>query len=822
MDFNWNKCIICQQDKPEPLKCPLDSLEAGSEAFYSSFLANVEEFRKIDALPTKVHFGDGISVGDLTSYHASWHKSCHLKYSISKLTRATKRKSNVEDSGRTSGKRQAMDIKICMFCEKGLEEGDLHQILTFDADANIREMLTELQDTQLLAKIGTEDLIAKEVKYHLKCLIKLRNRYRSYKRQNQVHEQEVIDERINESRVFVELTTYIEKSVEAGTLLFKVAELYSLYINRLGDFGIRKTVNKTRFKNDLLQHFSEAQEQCDGKNTVIVFTRGMQNMLKEALKKRDYSEDALILAKAATIIRNDTFRHECFKFDGNFPSKCQENSIPSSLKSLISLIYNGPNLKDQDKEESHACISVRQLIVFNMKKSTSTAGTKERHTLDREPPLPIYIGLNIHQQTRCKKLIMQLYCMGISISYDRVLDLEDRIAASVCEQCDEDGVVSPICLKKQLFTVGAIDNLDYNPSSTTSQSSFHGTGISLIQFPTKDNPGIDRPLKSLPQSTDRKYNLPGSYEIVPAVALRPNDVTVPILNCNTEQRQSHFDEAFAKQKSWVSHALHLLENEDLHNDDKIVWGAYHALQQQPSLEDPLGVCALLPLFYEKAATPSMVKHGVGKNYRFLSVNAISHTLGEPKSRALPVFHALSGCDTTSAFRGKGKKSAWQAWQAFEEVTATFEHLSLHPFEDLNADSSHFATIERFIVVLYDRTSPLSLVNDEREELFCKRSRSVERLPPTKDALLQHTRRSVCQAGIWTTSTQTLQVLPSPEDFAWNNSSGTWLPVWITIPEVSKACRELVKCCCKGDCLNCTCAKSNLACSPLCSCKCTCI
>ena len=85
--------------------------------------------------------------------------------------------------------------------------------------------------------------------------------------------------------------------------------------------------------------------------------------------------------------------------------------------------------------------------------------------------------------------------MGISISYDRVLDLEDRIAASVCEQCGKDGVVSPICLKKQLFTVGAIDNLDYNPSSTTSQSSFHGTGISLIQFPTKDNPGIDRPLK---------------------------------------------------------------------------------------------------------------------------------------------------------------------------------------------------------------------------------------------------------------------------------------------------------------------------------------
>ena len=37
-------------------------------------------------------------------------------------------------------------------------------------------------------------------------------------------------------------------------------------------------------------------------------------------------------------------------------------------------------------------------MVFNMKKSAS-CGTNERHHLDWEPPLPIYIGLNIHQQT---------------------------------------------------------------------------------------------------------------------------------------------------------------------------------------------------------------------------------------------------------------------------------------------------------------------------------------------------------------------------------------------------------------------------------------
>ena len=45
-----------------------------------------------------------------------------------------------------------------------------------------------------------------------------------------------------------------------------------------------------------------------------------------------------------------------------------------------------------------------------------------------------------------------------------------------------------------------------------------------------------------------------------------------------------------------------------------------------------------------------VAFGVSKNYRLISINAICHTLGEPKARALPVFHALTGCDTTSAFR----------------------------------------------------------------------------------------------------------------------------------------------------------------------------
>ena len=57
--------------------------------------------------------------------------------------------------------------------------------------------------------------------------------------------------------------------------------------------------------------------------------------------------------------------------------------------------------------------------------------------------------------TRNKKLTDELYQMGISISYDRVIELEDWIATSFCEQFEKDGVEAPTGLWKGLFIVCA-------------------------------------------------------------------------------------------------------------------------------------------------------------------------------------------------------------------------------------------------------------------------------------------------------------------------------------------------------------------------------
>lgn len=625
--MDWNLCIVCQKETSEALKCPLESRDpSGKTDAYVSFLSNVQEFRDMDELPTSLCFSSDITAADFEAHSARWHRSCMLKFNNSKLERAKKRHILLAtESERKPSKRQRRDISKCLFCDKGLEEGDLHLVSTFDADANIRSMITELQDGLLLSRIEGGDLIARDAKYHLKCLVNLRNRYRGHIRKSSlVTEKE--SEKLNESRAFVELVSYIEKAVYSGTLLFKLSEIHTLYVNRLEDLGITKAINRTRLKAQLLEHFSEAQEQFDGKNVVIVFQKGMESMLREALKKHNFSEDATILAKAATIVRNDIFNHQFLQFSGSFPPRCQEDSLPSSLKLLVSLIFNGTSLKDQDRHEPQACLTVGQLIIFSTKKRSSDSAVNARHTLKREPPLPIYIGCNIHRLVRSKTLIQQMYEMGISISYDRVMEIENWIAVSTCDRFSEDGVVSPPCLLKGVFTLSGLDNCDHNTSSTTSHGSFHGTTIGLYQCPTRDDPGENRPsIKIPPPPGSKQHSLPPSYSFVPAVALRATDVSVPKpdshalpsgdsaseVDCSVSLDSvvpSYLDQAQARERSWVEHTLALLEKE-LTSTDALAWAAYHSLQQTPA-EDPPAICALMPLFYDKAATPAMVKHGM--------------------------------------------------------------------------------------------------------------------------------------------------------------------------------------------------------------------
>ena len=137
----------------------------------------------------------------------------------------------------------------------------------------------------------------------------------------------------------------------------------------------------------------------------------------------------------------------------------------------------------------------------------------------------------------------------------------------------------------------------------------------------------------------------------------------------------------------------------------------------------------------------------------------------------------------------------------------------------DVDETCMAVIERFVVLLYDRTSNLLDVNQARKELFSKKSRSIESIPPSKAALLQHTKRAVFQgAFVWGQSLLKQPVIPPPSEWGWERVGSSWKPKWTTLSQAKDSCYELIHCSCKKGCKGrCKCVKANLECTGLCNC-----
>ena len=116
---------------------------------------------------------------------------------------------------------------------------------------------------------------------------------------------------------------------------------------------------------------------------------------------------------------------------------------------------------------------------------------------------------------------------------------------------------------------------------------------------------MSRPPITIPPSGNEIHSLPDNYASVPAVGMKTTAVSVP--ECDSfKDKGGCLDEARELEQRWVEHALPLLEREELTSGDAIAWTAYFA-SMQPPVEDPPALCALLPLFYERSATPAMIK-----------------------------------------------------------------------------------------------------------------------------------------------------------------------------------------------------------------------
>ena len=349
----------------------------------------------------------------------------------------------------------------CFFCgEYSTRNNPLHNVSTFGLDARARKCAAALQDEKLLAKLSGGDLVALEAKYHAPCLASL---YKKAERVKEEGEEDRTSPRRPEGIALAELVSFIEESRMISTAelpVFRLAELVDKYTSRLKQLGENTPArtHTTRLKDRILSQIPALEEHKQGRDVFLAFKKDLANALQKA-HKEDSDEEAMHLAKAASIVRKEMFTQK-YTFDGSFAANCQANAVPPSLLSLVNMILYGPNIEMQASTftKAQAGLTISQLLQCNSYHRRSSGDVqRERGNKSRETPLPIFVGLSIHAKTRSRDLVQNMHTLGLSVSYDRVLAISTDLGNAVCCRYQEENVVCPYNLRTGLFTTAAVD-----------------------------------------------------------------------------------------------------------------------------------------------------------------------------------------------------------------------------------------------------------------------------------------------------------------------------------------------------------------------------
>lgn len=157
---------------------------------------------------------------------------------------------------------------------------------------------------------------------------------------------------------------------------------------------------------------------------------------------------------------------------------------------------------------------------------------------------------------------------------------------------------------------------------------------------------------------------------------------------------------------------------------------------------------LIARYNQNTSNLYMLKPGSGnQSPKYYNIAELQQNLGDLKD-VLLFAHAMSGCDTTSAFFRKGKVKTFQCLSKNTElrkIVSIFNNPQANPDEIASAG-------EAFVLNLYNK-SELDVDLDELRYYMYKQTVAkqsikdnfqLSSLPPTKDATRQHSYRAYLQ------------------------------------------------------------------------------
>ena len=253
-------------------------------------------------------------------------------------------------------------------------------------------------------------------------------------------------------------------------------------------------------------------------------------------------------------------------------------------------------------------------------------------------------------------------------------------------------------------------------------------------------------------------------------------------------------------------------------DTRILLHAKHASPDHEAIivvsEDT--VVIILALAFFRQIGKIYVRCGSQARTRYIDISKLGTSLGEEICEGLLGLHAFTGCDTVSAFGGRGKLSAFKLIMKdknhLKAMTQLGEHWDLSP--------ELVSQLQRFTCRLYAASSSIANVNELRYQLFRAKKGDIGscQLPPCADCLHLHALRANYQTGIWHRSLQKYPNVPSPKSGHGWVMDGDQLSIeWLRGPPAPEIVLEFMACKCTKVCKLplCQCLVNNFKCTPAC-------
>ena len=135
------------------------------------------------------------------------------------------------------------------------------------------------------------------------------------------------------------------------------------------------------------------------------------------------------------------------------------------------------------------------------------------------------------------------------------------------------------------------------------------TCITVTNHLSNENSGIRRPRIILDHNTKSNPKLHDRYIIVPPVVIKNDDVFVPRSgDGHVRPTNNLVHSAKVKDEAWVLHVAEVMHKGELMKGDVITWAGFNSQIRSDESIKPKAEIGILPLFPDKAAAPSMMKH----------------------------------------------------------------------------------------------------------------------------------------------------------------------------------------------------------------------